>query len=179
MHSCSYLSEKCFVKASTKNNIGVFAREIILKGELICAWGGIVFTETEILKKAKQYPKLITHPIAIYDNLFLIPINANKLEDADRFNHSCNPNAGIKGQILLISRKKIMPNEEICFDYETAAIGRSDGLPFKCKCQSKKCRKKITGKAWKSPSFRRKNKGFLSWYIERKIEKFLNKNSKA
>lgn len=131
----------------------------------------MVCTTKELLKKSKKFPQLLTHPIEIYDGLFLVPPEYHSLEKADRFNHSCDPNAGIKGQILLVARRKIRAGEEICFDYETAEIGKSDGTPFYCNCGSKSCRKKINGLAWKSPSFRRKNSGFLSWFIDRRFNK--------
>jgi SET domain-containing protein len=171
MKQGSFLSAKCSVRRSEISGIGVFAKKTISKGELIAAWGGFICNKKEMARRAKKRPELMMHPISIFDDLFLVPFKYNSLEKSDRFNHSCEPNAGVKGQILLIARKNILPGEEIVFDYETTEIGRSDGLPFTCKCKGRHCRKRITGNAWKDKKFRKENRGFFSWYIENKIQK--------
>lgn len=171
MKNASYLSSKCIVKKSPINGIGVFAKEKILKNELITAWGGIVCTGEEIKLLSKENKLFMNYPITIYKNLYLMPFKFSQLEKSERFNHSCQPNAGIKGQIILIARRNINVGEEICFDYETTESGKNDGLPFECKCQSKKCRGKITGGKWLNKKFRKDNKGYFSWYLEEKIEK--------
>lgn len=178
MKQYSYLSPKCTTKHSKINGIGVFATKKIKKNELITAWGGAVLTAKQVLHFSKKNSHMMTHPITIYSGLYLIPFRFSRLEKADRFNHSCNPNAGVKGQMLLIARRNISSGEEICFDYETTEQGKVDGLPFRCHCGSKTCREVITGKAWKQKNFRKKNKGFFSWYIEQMINGDLpNSNS--
>ncbi len=175
MTKYSFLSDKCKKRGSGISGVGVFAIKEIPKGELIAAWGGIICDEKEMVRRTKKDPNFTAHPISIFDNLFLIPIKSDLLESSDRFNHSCNPNSGVKGQILLVARHKIHAGEEICFDYETTQIGRMDGLPFDCNCGSKNCRGKITGRAWKDPKFRKANKGFFSWYIEKKIANYMRR----
>ncbi|TSC98433.1 MAG: hypothetical protein Greene101449_933 [Candidatus Peregrinibacteria bacterium Greene1014_49] len=170
MQLYSYLSQKCKAKKSAINGWGVFARDTINKGELVAAWGGKICHKKEMKRLCKKRPAYASHPISVFDDLFLVPLDVNLIEDSDKFNHSCNPNTGVRGQILLIARKQIPVGEEICFDYETTQMGNFDGLPFLCKCNSKNCRKRITGKAWKNKEFRKKNHGFFSWYIEKKLK---------
>lgn len=168
MHNYSFLSKKCLARKSEINGYGIFAIKPIAKLELIAAWGGMICSKKEIAKRKGKKGNHLDHPVSIYDDLFLVPFE-NQLESADHFNHSCKPNAGIKGQILLVARRNIEANEEICFDYETTEIGLYDGLPFNCTCGNKACRGKITGKAWKNNKFQRENLGYFSWYIEQKI----------
>lgn len=176
MQLYSYLSSKCTARQSVISGWGVYAKETIEKGELIAAWGGRICDKEEMQRICKRNPKFVIHPISVYENLFLVPLNEKRLEDSDRFNHSCNPNAGVKGQILLVARKKIRFQEEICFDYETTQMGSFDGLPFHCKCKSKNCRKNILGSSWKNKKFRQQNRGFFSWYLQEKFKLFLKKH---
>ncbi|MHB8630096.1 MAG: SET domain-containing protein-lysine N-methyltransferase [Aggregatilineales bacterium] len=81
-------------------------------------------------------------------------------------NHSCDPNAGVKGQNVLVARRDIAPGEEICFDYETTD---TQGMNFVCRCGSPKCRKRIRGQAWKNRQFQEANWEYLSEYIQRRL----------
>ena len=50
------------------------------------------------------------------DDLFVIGTKyEHEIEDNDFFNHSCNPNAGFRGQIFLVAMRDIDVNEEITF----------------------------------------------------------------
>ncbi|WP_345325886.1 SET domain-containing protein [Candidatus Villigracilis proximus] len=52
--------------------------------------------------------------------------------EGDYVNHSCNPNAGLSGQIGLVAMRDIEIGEEVCFDY-----AMSDTMPydeFNCGC---------------------------------------------
>ena len=54
-------------------------------------------------------------------------------------NHSCNPNAGIKGRNTIVAMQSIKKGEEITIDYAL-----SETFPLwhmKCNCKSKNCRK--------------------------------------
>lgn len=145
---------------------GVFALTDIPRGEVVAVWGGHIIQADDMAK----LPSNITshdYPVQIYDNFFLGPIRSNELDDAEMFNHSCDPNAGIKGQNILVARRHIKAGEEICFDYETTDIV---GLNFVCQCGATCCRAQITGQAWQDHSFRLKHRGYMSWYIQEKIK---------
>lgn len=164
----SYLSPKCEVKKSTNiHGQGVFAREDIKKGKPIAFWGGYIITLEELDDMPEDFLEL-GYPVQIYPGFFLGPKNFEDLDDAEMFNHSCDPNAGVKGQNILVARLDIKAGEEICFDYETT---NTEGLYFKCCCGSKNCRRIIDGTSWKDPKFQRQNQGYLSWYIQEKIKK--------
>ena len=67
-------------------------------------------------------------------------------------NHSCNPNAGIRGDNELFALKKIREGEELTYDYSTTMwedqvkIKKWLRLPLwvlRCKCNEDNCRKMI------------------------------------
>lgn len=150
--------------------MGIFAKEFISKGDLIAVWGGVIYSKIELIKMSQEFPKMISHPFGVCKNFYMGPIHPDDpLDDAEIFNHSCDANAGIKGQIIVVAIKDIQPNEEIFFDYETVEID-STALGFKCKCGATDCRKEINGSAWKNISFRKKYKGFFSTYIQDLID---------
>lgn len=161
----SVLSDKCEYRENLGYK-GIFAKNPISKGEMIALWGGIVYSKQETEKIGKLHPHFLTHPVSIYDGYYLGPVGTGEMDDAEFFNHACEPNAGVKGQIILIARKDISKDEEITFDYETTEI---NGQSFECECGSENCRKIIDGNAWKDCAFQKNNTGYLSWYIEEKI----------
>lgn len=166
-----YLNPKAKVSISGIGGKGIFAKKRIKKGELIAIWGGRVMNKKEITKLKKIYygnTSLYWFTVQVYNNFYLAPKNIRELEDADFFNHSCNPNAGIKGQISLVAMRNIFPGEEITFDYATTDCGF---IKFKCNCGGKDCRIIITKDDWKNPKFQRKYQGYISSYIKEKIKK--------
>lgn len=166
----SFLSPKCVVSKKSKiSNFGVFAKKDLQKGELIAVWGGFIYT----LKEFKKLPSPVNeYPVQITDKHFIGPKTVKHLDNCEMFNHSCDPNAGVRGSLILVARRDIKKGEEICFDYETT---NSVDLVFDCNCGSPKCRKQINGNSWKNPVFQKNNKGYLSFYIEQKIKKLKQK----
>lgn len=168
MRKHSFLSPKCVATSKSKiHRYGVFAKENIKQGELIAIWGGYIMTLDELRKLPREILDY-EYPVQIYENFFLGPKSVEDLDDCEMFNHSCNANAGVKGQNILVARRNIKTGEEICFDYETTD---TQDLNFTCKCGAKNCRKKIDGTSWKNLKFQKANKGYLSYYIEEKIKK--------
>jgi uncharacterized protein len=53
-------------------------------------------------------------------------------------NHSCDPNAGIVNDRILIARRPIAPDEEICFDYSTTMW--EGQWTMECRCGTPQCR---------------------------------------
>ncbi len=120
-------------------------------------------------KEIAMLPKEVRdfdYPVQIHEDFYLGPKALEELDDTEFFNHSCSPNAGVKGQMLLIARRDIQRGEEICFNYETTD---TKGINFLCRCGSANCRKTITGAAWKDPAFQKEHEGFFSWYLQEKI----------
>lgn len=160
----SYMSPKLELRSCPeKGGYGVFAREFVHSGELLSVWGGMIVTEARLDELPTD---LTTHGIQVEESVYLIPVGEH--EAADYFNHSCNPNAGLGGQISLIAMRDISPDEEVCFDY--AMSDSSDYDEFNCFCGAGNCRKKITGNDWKIPELQRRYQGYFSPYLARRIE---------
>ncbi len=166
--SISYLSPKLEVRPSPSKGIGTFAREPVQAGELLAMWGGRVVTAETLVQMSALVQSL---SLQLDENLFLAPIHP---EPADRVNHSCNPNAGMKGQIGLVAMRDIAPDEEICFDY---AMCDTSGLDeFRCRCGESNCRGKVTGDDWKDSALWERYAGYFTTYLQSRIEQFKLEN---
>lgn len=170
----SWLSPKCrvdvksFGPSDANRDEGVIAIEAIEPYEIVAVWGGIVYTAEEISLLSESASLLATHSLQIADGFYLGPLSPFSCEDAEKFNHSCNPNAGIKGQVLVLSRRLISVGEEITIDYDTTDLGT---YPIECICGEKECRRIIDGAAYRDAKWRERNKGWLSWFVEDAISK--------
>lgn len=95
----------------------------------------------------------------------------HELGGADYLNHSCDPNAGIKGQIFLDAMREIAPDEEVTFDYAMVLCG-GEGIPpysMECSCGSPNCRKRVTDNDWLLPELQQRYDGWFSWFLQEKI----------
>ena len=116
----SYLSPKCEVRDCSHGGKGVFARVTIEPMELVAIFSGPVVT-TEELSRIPESDA--TYSLSIHEGFHLGVAKINgEMDDTVYFNHSCEPNVGIKGQIVLLARRRISPGEELCFDYDTTEI---------------------------------------------------------
>lgn len=160
-----YLSPKLEGRLNpAKGGFGVYARERVYTGELLVVWGGSVvdYDTLVALPAIKQI-----RSVQVEEDRYLVSHSTN--DPADYFNHSCDPNAGLAGQIALVAMRDIQPGEEVCFDY-----AMSDASPydeFECECGVLACRKRITGNDWMNPELQERFAGNFSPYIQRRIER--------
>lgn len=161
-HYPSYLSPKCEVRPVFDDQLGVFALEPIAPDELVAVWGGLMYTADELHGLP---PEVARVGIQVEEGLYLVSIPPSP---ADRINHSCDPNAGIIGQIVLVAMRPIAAGEQVCFDY-----AMSDGSPydeFDCACGASTCRGHVTGEDWRLPSLQQRYRGYFSLYLQRRID---------
>ncbi len=106
------------------------ARSKILKGEIICKMTGPIISLKEFSEK---YDINGCNPLQIGNDEFI-----DLLEPYVFFNHSCNPNAGLRNDGILFALNAINEGEEITYDYSTSV----DDLWWQmdCKCNSNNCR---------------------------------------
>jgi uncharacterized protein len=161
----SYLSPKLQARPlPQKGFYGVYACEAVTAGELLAMWSGSVYSFAEL---ATLPPIVVSRSVQVEDDLFLIPIRHG--EPADFFNHSCNPNAGLNGQIGVVAMRNIAVGEEVCYDY-----AMSDGSSydeFECQCGEATCRHRITGDDWQLPDLQERYRGYFSPYLQRRIDR--------
>jgi hypothetical protein len=160
----SHLNPKCDSgEFEEKGGCGVFAREPIKKGELICLWGGRIVAEKELNPRMQYFTQRI---LQIEEGLYLeAPL---PLEPSDCFNHSCEPNVGFTGQIGLVAMRDIHAGEELNFDY--AMCDGSNYDEFDCYCGSENCRGSVKGTDWAIPKLWEKYDGYFMPYLARRIE---------
>lgn len=160
----SYLSPKTKIKQSKIEGNGLFAIKPIRKGEIIGIKWGYIF-DRNILKKIKG--DIGDSYFQISDNFFIGPLSKEDVKESMIFlNHSCEPNAGVEGNIVFVAIRDIKVGEEITIDY---AMCDDDTYELKCNCQSKNCRKNVTGKDWMKKELQNKYAGYFSIYLQKKI----------
>lgn len=141
-------------------------------------FGGYVLTR----KEEDQLPERIRDVGIMIDRDLVMGITSTaQLSDTDYVNHSCNPSAGIKGQISLVAMRSIRKDEEITFDYGTVLYRakKSPKYELACSCGSTNCRGKITQSDWKLPSLQKKYRGFFPYYIQEEINASVRKHRKT
>lgn len=155
---------------------GVFTNDFIKKDETLAIFGGHIISFKDEAQLPEDYRDT---GIQISDSLVLSSLTDK--EDVDNLNHSCDPNAGIRGQIFLVAMRDINPGEQITFDYAMCLSYLEENCPYfynmKCLCGAKNCRKQITADDWKIPELQKKYNGFFQWYIQEKINNLNNVNS--
>jgi uncharacterized protein len=166
----SWLSPKVKLKHSGIQGKGLFAVHKIAKSEIVNICGGAIITEAEYTALEKKYADfLFNYATQIADGFYLLGgLGKRELEDDDFLNHSCDPNCGIKGQLVVVAMKDIAAGDELSLDY--AMIDDAPGVSFSCSCGSPYCRSVITGGDWRNSGLQKRYKGYFSWYIQEKID---------
>lgn len=169
--SYSYTTPKAEVRlCPEKGGYGLYAKQRIEKDDLICVWGGVIATAEEL---ADMPEETRTHGLQVEEQIYMVPVDEG--DPADYVNHSCDPNAGLSGQICLVAMREIQPGDEICFDY--AMSDSSDYDEFECHCGSSNCRGCISGNDWKLPELQARYEGYFIPYLQRRFRKLTNGNN--
>ena len=149
---------------------GVFATRSIGALERLAVLGGDIMLIDEI----NDLPEgLQDYPMQIEERFVLGSRAERAPEDTDYFNHSCDPNAGFRGQIFLVAMRAIESGEEITFDY-AMVVSKSEGsdivFEMDCTCGMPSCRKHITESDWMIPDLQERYFTFFSQYLQEKVE---------
>jgi hypothetical protein len=129
-HCTSYLTDKCSVQnRDVTGGKAVYARAVIEPGELIAVWSGRIVgaDELDVLE-----PEIRRHTVQVEEGLYLASLSPD--EPPDFINHSCEPNAGLDGQVAIVAMQRIQPGEEITIDYAMCDGSAYD--EFDCECGS-------------------------------------------
>jgi hypothetical protein len=146
-----------------KGGWGVFAIQPVTAGELLATWGGHIVPGAGLASLPEETRHLT---VQVEDDLYMAI--CGEPEAADYFNHCCDPNAGMRGQISLVAMRDISPGEEVCFDY--AMTDSSPYDEFDCACGAPGCRGKVCGGDWQNPALQVRYAGYFSPYLQRKID---------
>jgi uncharacterized protein len=162
-----YLTTKARPAASSNKGYGSFASEPIAAGEIVAAFGGRCVTrdEFELLPASQQI-----RSVQIDENLYMA--GAPEPEPADFINHSCDPNCGLSGNVVIVALRDIPVGEELAYDYATT--DGSDYDEFVCECGAVDCRGKISGHDWMLPELQLRYRGSFSPYLAKRIAGLVN-----
>jgi len=144
---------------------GLVAVEKIDAGELVAVKGGHIVT-TAALRSLSEL--LQNSEIQIADGLHLVALEDAEYEPVMLFiNHSCEPNVGFAGNIVLVAMRDVSPGEELTTDY--ALFDDYDGS-MDCHCSSSACRGRVDGRDWQRPDLQRKYGTYFSAYLRSRMK---------
>lgn len=173
----SWMNSNLEVRNTGGGSNAVFAYMPVQKDERLAIFGGYIMPANE----EPHFPdKHGDFALQIDESFVIGPRYSNELEDTDYFNHSCNPNSGINGQIFLVAMRDIAPGEEITFDY-AMVLHKTAGVPLYemvCSCGSANCRGTITDNDWRLPELQKRYNGWFSWYLQDKIDRRRGNNGR-
>ena len=112
---------------------GVFAKRTISRGEEFLELEGKVIT----FEEAREKGEAEANPVQIGNDQYLDVIPPGMY-----LNHSCNPNAGVVRDKVLIALRDIGEGEEVRIDYSTTM--HENSWKMACRCGEKGCRKIVT-----------------------------------
>jgi SET domain-containing protein len=165
----SFMSPKAQVREHSINRKGVFARADIRKDELLSIWGGSIIDDEELGRLAQSdFRDIHDYATVIAEGFYMVSSKDGLLEDDDFFNHSCEPNAGMRGNIVLVAMRDILAGEEITYDY--VMTDADYDYAFDCTCASASCRQVITGRDWMRKDLQDKYPGYFTWHVQSKIQ---------
>lgn len=140
----------------------MFAARDVRRGELLAVWGGDVLDGRALEALRPHLRRLV---LQIDEDLYVVSRTEGP---ADWINHSCEPNAGLSGQVTLIALRDIAAGEEITYDY---AMSDGSGYDeFACGCGAPSCRGRVSGFDWARPELWERYAGHFSPYLQRRID---------
>ena len=83
-------------------------------------------------------------------------------------NHSCEPNVGFAGNVVLVAMRDVDTGEELTTDY--ALFDDYDGH-MECSCGTASCRQTIDGRDWRRADLQRRYGTYFSWYLLRRFDR--------
>jgi uncharacterized protein len=151
--------------ASAIQGRGVHAAEPIAAGEVVAVKGGHIVDGSAVA----GLPEAIrdaAFPIAA--DCFLAALAGDEYDGVlMRVNHSCEPNVGIGGNVLLVAMRDIAAGEELTLDY--ALFLADPGFAMECRCGTAACRGVVRGTDWMRTDLRERYRGWFSWWLQQKI----------
>lgn len=165
----AYVSPKLEKRARPEGGFGLFTVAPISRDETLTVMGGVIASRAQLERLPRRYAG---RTIQVEEDLYQISIRSD--ETADFVNHSCQPNAGIRGQVVMIAMRDIPVGEEITYDY-----AMSDGSSFDvfaCNCGAPACRRRVTGDDWRNTNLWDLYDGYFSDYLARRIATLREEN---
>jgi uncharacterized protein len=143
---------------------GLFAVEPLAAGETVAVKGGHIVS-TDTMRSLPE--KLRNSEIQIAEGLHLAAVIDEEYEPVMLFiNHSCEPNVGFAGNVVLVAMRDVGAGEELTTDY---ALFDTLDTGMECGCGAASCRRSITGDDWRRPDLQARYGKYFSTYIQHRI----------
>lgn len=120
--------------ATPERGRGVFAGQVIRKGQVIKVLTGEILDVNKVWELVLLGKLGVDYPLQIGRRKHMVLDTFSAL-----FNHSCDPNAGIRKKSELFALRNIEHGEEITFDY-SLTCSPTNSWKMKCKCRATICR---------------------------------------
>jgi len=161
----SYISPKAVKgRPSEIEGRGLVAVAPIAKDEIVAIKGGHL-VDTAALHALPE--RLRNSDVQIADGFHLVALEEAEYEPVMLFiNHSCEPNVGFAGNIVLVAMRDVAAGEELTTDY--ALFDDADD-PMTCHCAASSCRGTISGRDWQRPELQRRYGGYFSSYLRHRF----------
>ncbi|MEK7059689.1 MAG: SET domain-containing protein-lysine N-methyltransferase [Patescibacteria group bacterium] len=163
----SWLTTKVARVNAKIHGLGLETKADIAKDELLAVRGGVIVHKNEVIKRQSE---LQGGEVQITDDVYLAGFTEQeRLATMMGFNHSCEPNSYVRGQIGIFAMKDIPVGTELTADYATAYISPTQS--FECNCGTPSCRGYVDTTAdWQNPDLQARYKGHFADFIQRKID---------
>lgn len=139
---------------------GLFAVEPIAAHEIVAVKGGHVVDTAGLAALPEQ---LVNSEIQVAEGLHLVALTDDEYEPVMLFvNHSCEPNLGFSGNVVLAAMRDIAPGEELTVDY---CLFDTSAEQMACGCGTPSCRRTVTGEDWRLPELQARYAGWFSTYL--------------
>ncbi len=167
----SWMNPKLTIRTTDKYGRGVFSTAQIDKDEILFVMGGYILS---IEDENRLRGQVADKPIEISEDYSIGPRTPGDmlLMPQHYVNHSCNPNAGFRGQVFMVAMRNISKKEEILYDYAMIIHSNSRSTAYfkmTCRCGASNCRGVIDEEGWKLPELQKKYDGYFQWYLQEKI----------
>jgi uncharacterized protein len=161
----SYISPKAVKgRPSGIAGRGLLAVEPIARDEVVAIKGGHI-VDTAALRRLPA--RLQNSDVQIADGFHLVALEEAEYEPVMLFiNHSCEPNVGFAGNVVLVAMRDIAQGEELTTDY---AMFDDNDETMECGCGTASCRGVIDGQDWRRPDLQRKYGSYFSAYLLRRF----------
>ncbi len=157
----SYISAKAVKGQSSQiQGRGLFATAPIAAGEIVAIKGGHL-VDTATLHSLPE--RLQNSEIQIAGGFHLVATEEAEYEPVMLFiNHSCDPNVGFAGNVVLVAMRDVDPGEELTTDY---ALFDDHDEQMTCHCGAAACRGVVSGADWRRPDLQRRYGKYFSSYL--------------
>jgi len=143
---------------------GLVAVEPIAAGEIVAIKGGHI-VDTETLRSLPE--RLQNSEVQIAECFHLVALSGDEYEGVMLFiNHSCEPNVGFLGNIVLVAMRDVDAGEELTTDY---ALFDMHDESMECRCGTTACRGTVTGRDWQLPELQARYRGWFSSYLQARM----------